>query len=191
MKKLLLSLLSLLAVLPISAEYTGRVYVDRNSNGQWDRGEKLLQGIKVSDGLQVVETDAKGCFSLPGHERARFVFITTPSGYMASNGYYRKIEAEVTSYDFGLEPFPTAVDSKGNHRFIQISDTEIGAVEGNEAWARSLRDYSNNEKAAFIIHTGDICYVNGLKSHIKLMNTRNMGVPVYYCIGNHDLVNGK
>ena len=51
MKKLLLSLLSLLAVLPISAEYTGRVYVDRNSNGQWDRGEKLLQGIKVSDGL--------------------------------------------------------------------------------------------------------------------------------------------
>ena len=86
MKKLLLSLLSLLAVLPISAEYTGRVYVDRNSNGQWDRGEKLLQGIKVSDGLQVVETDAKGCFSLPGHERARFVFITTPSGYMASNG---------------------------------------------------------------------------------------------------------
>ena len=32
---------------------------------------------------------------------------------------------------------------------------------------------------------------NGLKAHIKLMNTENMDCPVFYCIGNHDLVKGK
>ena len=48
-----------------------------------------------------------------------------------------------------------------------------------------------NEQAAFIIHTGDICYEKGLKAHIKLMNTENMDCPVFYCIGNHDLVKGS
>lgn len=64
-------------------------------------------------------------------------------------------------------------------------------MQGNENWAENLHRYSVNEKVAFIVHTGDICYENGLKSHIKLVNTRNMDVPVYYCIGNHDLVKGK
>lgn len=40
------------------------------------------------------------------------------------------------------------------------------------------------------MHTGDICYKNGLTEHIKLMNSDNMGLPVYYGIGNHDLVDG-
>lgn len=44
---------------------------------------------------------------------------------------------------------------------------------------------------AFLIHTGDICYEDGLKQHIKDMNTENMGVPVRYVIGNHDYVAGK
>ena len=43
----------------------------------------------------------------------------------------------------------------------------------------------------FIIHTGDICYEKGLKEHIELMNTQNMNIPMFYCIGNHDLVKGK
>ena len=30
-----------------------------------------------------------------------------------------------------------------------------------------------------------------MKNHIKLMNTENMDCPVFYCIGNHDLVKGK
>lgn len=55
----------------------------------------------------------------------------------------------------------------------------------------NVRDYARNEQAAFIIHTGDICYEKGLKAHIKLMNTENMDCPVFYCIGNHDLVKGK
>ena len=54
-----------------------------------------------------------------------------------------------------------------------------------------MRDLAANEKVAFMIHTGDICYENGLKNHIKLMNTSNMGCPVFYCLGNHDLVKGK
>ena len=42
-----------------------------------------------------------------------------------------------------------------------------------------------------MIHTGDICYEKGLKEHIGLLNGKTAGVPVFYCIGNHDLVKGK
>ena len=54
-----------------------------------------------------------------------------------------------------------------------------------------VRDTVKETDPAFLIHTGDICYEDGLKQHIKDMNTENMGVPVRYVIGNHDYVAGK
>lgn len=189
-KNLLLSCLMLAAVQSM-AEYTGHVYVDKNQNGIWDKGEKPMAGVKVSDGLNVVETATDGSFTLPGHERERFVFITTPSGYKTFNSHYHKIEGGSEVYEFGLIPYNAGISRNGAHRFVHISDTEIFNTKNHEDWIGNLRDYARNEQAAFIIHTGDICYENGLNEHIKLMNTRNMDCPVFYCIGNHDLVKGK
>ena len=72
-----------------------------------------------------------------------------------------------------------------------MTDTEIFNTTRNEEWVDDIRRYAANNGAAFVVHTGDICYPNGLRDHIGLMNTAGMGVPVYYCIGNHDLVAGK
>lgn len=71
MKKTFLLSCLMLAAMPVMAAYTGRVYVDKNKNGVFDPGEKTWAGIKVSDGLNVVETAADGSFTLPGHERER------------------------------------------------------------------------------------------------------------------------
>ena len=43
----------------------GRVYVDSNMNEQLDAGEKLLSGIRISNGNKIVETDAKGSLRFP------------------------------------------------------------------------------------------------------------------------------
>ena len=88
-------------------------------------------------------------------------------------------------------PGKDRIKPNGSHRFIHISDTEIFNTENQEDWANNIRDYAANENISFIIHTGDICYENGLKNHIHLMNTSNMDCPMFYCIGNHDLVKGK
>ncbi|WP_301915007.1 outer membrane protein assembly factor BamB family protein [Phocaeicola coprophilus] len=190
MKKILLGMLLAFPSI-LSAQYTGKVYVDTNHNGRYDKGETLMKGISVSDGLNVVQTDGKGQFTLPGHEKARFVFITTPSGYKTENAYYHRIEGKEVSYDFGLLRY-NAVQTDGSHRFIHISDTEIGEAQGQDEWTEGMREYAANEKVAFIIHTGDICYVGGLNSHIKVMNSSNMPeTQVFYAIGNHDLVAGK
>lgn len=172
------------------AQHTGRVFVDSNENNRFDRGEKLLDGVSVSDGLNVVQTASDGSFTLPGQPKERFIFITTPSGYKTDNAYYKRIEGGQVEYDFALRPVPVKRD--GSHKFIHISDMEIGEAEGHEDWISGLRDYASNEEVAFVMHTGDICYRPGLNSHIRLMNTKNfVQTQVFYGIGNHDLVSGK
>ncbi len=191
MKKIYLLLSALTLALPALASYHGRVYVDKNHNGIFDKGEKTLAGIMVSDGLNVVKTDKNGEYTLPGYGKEKFLFLTTPSGYKSSGNHYHRIVEGCDVYDFGVQSYKSGIARNGSHRFVQISDTEIFATTDHEHWVSDVREYVANENVAFVIHTGDICYEDGLREHIKLMNTENMNVPMYYCIGNHDLVKGE
>ncbi|MGN0230228.1 MAG: PQQ-binding-like beta-propeller repeat protein [Muribaculaceae bacterium] len=191
MKRILLAILMSLPMAAL-AQYHGTVFVDANRNGIFDKGERTMKGVAVSDGLNVVLTDARGQFSLPGHEKMRFVQITTPSGYKTLNAYYQRVDGSDKDYNFGLMPYSSGIKSDGSHSFIHISDTEIGTTAGQEQWTDRMRNYCANEHVAFIMHTGDICYPNGLKSHIQVMNSANMPeTQVFYAIGNHDLVRGN
>ena len=75
------------------------------------------------------------------------------------------------------------------HSFIHITDTEVTGGVGR--WVTDLQQYIKNEQPAFLIHTGDICYEPGLTMHNQIVNAQTMDCPVYYCIGNHDLVKGN
>lgn len=189
MKKALLLALSMTFALH-SYAYQGRVFLDKNQNGSYEKGEKLMSGVMVSDGLNVVKTNSKGEFNIPGHDRARFISVTTPSGYKPGNNHYLKIDEATTFYDFALERWDR-VAKDGSHLFMQISDTELsGDGSSNSDWVSDIRDFSYNQGVGFIMHTGDIYGKEGMTTHIDLMNSKNMGVPVYYGLGNHDLVKG-
>lgn len=146
-----------------------------------------VSGVMVTDGRNVVKTDENGQFTLKGYRKTRFITITTPSGYTCEN-FYISASKDTEEYNFVLtkDERTTAED----HSFIQISDTEIGE-NGVGDWINYLKQAVEDEEPAFLIHTGDICYEAGLKRHKTDMNTENMGVPVYYTIGNHDYVDGK
>lgn len=146
-----------------------------------------MEGVSVSDGRNVVKTDADGKFELKGYHKSRFVTVTTPSGYVADS-YYQHVEKGKESYDFKLTPNEGM--GKEEHSFIQVADTEIDEG-GVGPWIDSVKELVAQEDPAFLIHTGDICYEDGLKRHIQDMNSENMGLPVYYVIGNHDYVDGK
>lgn len=188
----------LLGMLPLlfcagvaSAAVTGTVFMDTNGNGTRDPGEPGVADAAVSDGLNVVKTDARGAFSLPAdHAKARFVALSVPDGTRVPR-HYIPIAQGTAAYDFALSPW--APSAKGPHAFIQITDTEMmgGAAPHYQTMAKELRELAASEKAAFVIHSGDICYERGLKEHIAFTNAETMGVPVYFTIGNHDLVRGK
>ena len=166
------------------AQYNGRIFLDDNMNETFDEGEKLLPDIKVTDGRNVVVTGKEGEFVLPGFKSAIFIYVTVPAGYQASGNFYQKIEPDKAFYDIGLKKFDRTAKEA---RFVQLADTED---KGFGKWISYVKDYAIQNDVGFIVHTGDICYEEGLKFHAKEVNTQTMGVPVYYCIGNHDLVKG-
>lgn len=149
---------------------------------------KPLAGVSVTDGRNVVKTDENGRFHLRGYRKTRFITVTVPAGYAAENYYISADRGKKDGYDFELVKSDIAAGQA--HSFIQISDTEVGE-KGVGEWINYLKAAAAERHPAFIIHTGDICYIPGLNSHIKGMNTENMGVPVRYVIGNHDYVDGK
>lgn len=149
---------------------------------------KPIANVSVSDGRNVVKTDENGQFFLKGYRKTRFITVTAPAGYWTENYYISADKKKRDGYDFDLQKSDIAEGS--THSFLQISDTEIGE-NGVGEWINYLKDIAENEKPAFLIHTGDICYEPGLKKHIEDMNTENMGIPVRYIIGNHDYVDGK
>lgn len=147
-----------------------------------------IANVSVSDGRNVVKTDENGKFFLKGYRKTRFITVTAPAGYWTENYYLSADKDKPEGYDFDLHKSDIAAGTA--HSFLQISDTEIGE-NGVGEWINYLKDIAENEKPAFLIHTGDICYEAGLKKHIQDMNTENMGIPVRYIIGNHDYVDGK
>ncbi len=172
----------------ISAAYTGRIYLDSNADGKFNKGDSPFPHVSVTDGQNVVKTDKNGAFSLPGYAKTRFITITTPAGYRVDS-HYIPVQASQKTYDFILTKNNSTPQL--DHKFIQITDTEIHGRGIDNTWVDYLKQYIKNEDISFLIHTGDICYENGLKSHIKIVNSKTMNCPVYYCIGNHDLVNGE
>ena len=186
MKRLSVILISFLLYLPLCAQFKGTVYVDIDQSGIFDKGDQPLAGVMVTDGLNVVRTDKKGRFSLPGFEKTRFITITTPAGFETKQ-FYLSTKENRKSYDFLLTGSERTKSKE--HSFVQITDTEVTGGMGR--WVTDLKHYIGNEKPAFLIHTGDICYEPGLKMHTEVVNSQTMECPVYYCIGNHDLVKGN
>lgn len=186
MKRLSVILVSFLLYLPLCAQFKGTVSIDTNQSGIVDKGDIPLAGVMVTDGLNVVKTDKKGRFSLPGFEKTRFISITTPAGFETQQ-FYLSTKENRKSYDFILTESERTKPRE--HSFVQITDTEVTGGMGR--WVTDLQQYINNEKPAFLIHTGDICYEPGLTIHNQVVNAQTMDCPVYYCIGNHDLVKGN
>lgn len=161
---------------PRAHRYTGNVYDSITGNP--------MASVAVSNGRDVVLTDVSGHYSLEAWQKADFITVTAPTGYWASN-YYIPVSERDTGYDFHLDRLE---NDMADHTFLQVTDSEVGK-DGAGEWVGALRRLADKLHPAFIIHTGDICYIDGLKAHIHDMNSENMGVPVRYVIGNHDYVN--
>ena len=73
-----------------------------------DTAGNPVAGVVVSDGLNTVQTDVKGRFAMDADNDSRFVFISTPSGYVSATLkgktlFYKEISKSTKSYDFLLE----------------------------------------------------------------------------------------
>ena len=147
---------------------------------------KPLADVVVSDGLACTLTDRKGRFRLPRRERARFLFVTVPSGWKAEKEAFF-LPAKSERFAFNLVRRPGA--AKKGCRFLHMSDSEIAGVNPNVTeFLENTKRLAAKTKADFIVHTGDLICRAGVVTHKELMNEAKMGCPVAYCVGNHDLI---
>jgi hypothetical protein len=190
------------------ANVTGTVYNDLNRNGQMDADEPGIAGVCVSNGKEVVKTDASGQYVLPEYDDM-VVFVVKPTGYMtpvdANNlpvfSYVHKpagSPAELQRFR-GLEPtgpLPAAVnfalyrvDEPEQFKVIVNGDSQVY----NDREINYLRDSfvadvkANHPDAAFCISMGD-----NIGDELALFPRYHavmgeMGIPVYYVPGNHDM----
>ncbi len=189
MKKLyLLICLALICLLPIPVN-AGIISGTVRSAGT------PLKGVVVTDGYNFFRTDAKGNYTLPSNPSARFIYVSTPSGYTATseNGvvkFYSEIRGEKSRYDFDLQK------KKHNdtiHSFIVFADPQIWAGKEFAALSVAVKDIKETITAlgpgaeVHAICAGDI--VSNDHSFYGEYNrtTSTLGVPVYNAMGNHDM----
>lgn len=168
-----------------------------NADARRVKGEVVCAGkgiseVLVTDGKAFTRTRANGKFTLEIGDNAEFVYIITPSGYVAdwSDGspeFYRKA-AGTNSFSFELLEMENC-DKKYN--IVAVGDPQPREDAHYEEFiGRPLDDICrtiDSLKGPTVgIVLGDICYdVLPLMTRWKKDIVRT-GIPFYPSVGNHD-----
>lgn len=167
------------------------------ANARKATGEVTCQGkglckVIVTDGKSFTKTAADGTFSFDIDDNAEFVYIVTPSGYVAdwSNGspeFYRKAKGN-DSFNFELT---RTGDGKKEYNILAVGDPQPRKDKHfNEFIGRPLEDIRSTAASlkgqSVGIVLGDICFdVFPLMKRWKEDIVR-AGIPFYPVVGNHD-----
>ncbi len=160
-----------------------------------------IQGVVVSDGVEVVKTDAKGVYQLKSKKYHGYVFVSTPSGYEpVTNGILPKFHAMLKSspttverVDFQLKK----ADGQENHRVLMLGDIHLANRTDDR---RQFKDFVKDINAAvaatsgkvYAMTLGDMTWdlywlVNDYSFKEYLKDASDIkGVMIYNTIGNHD-----
>ncbi len=170
-------------------------------------GSNPVEGVTVSDGLNVTRTDENGHYYLKSQKSKDFILICNPPGYRFKTkekiypDFYRKIQnpddlSIVEQFDFEL----IEDDGKPEVTFF-LPDIQIANINSDLSQYEDytvpdinnlIEDYETAGKRVIIVNLGD-------QSWNTFWATHSFGIPqtkrrleylkpthMYNCIGNHD-----
>jgi C terminal of Calcineurin-like phosphoesterase/N terminal of Calcineurin-like phosphoesterase/Calcineurin-like phosphoesterase len=186
---------------------SGVVFEDRSGTGRRQAGDRGIPGVLVSNGREVVRTDAGGRYTLPIDEET-IVFVIKPSGYAVPTDedrlpqfyYTYQPKGSPAALDLrfrGIDPtgplpesvdFPLRkIDEPTSFDVLLFTDPQ----PESDVELSFVRDDIINSvigaQAAFGISMGDIMFddLSLYGRHNRLI--AQIGVPWYNVAGNHDL----
>ncbi len=185
-------------------QVSGIVFHDRNNNGLFDKGEKGIPNVMVSNQLDVVKTNRKGEFSI-SLEAPATLYVTKPAGW-------RFPINELNLPQFYLHHFP---EGSPQLRFPGVAATqplperiEFPLIPGEHSKQFDVLvfsdpqprnatevDYIRDDVIAELVHAdADFCIALGdlLFDNLALFPRYNavmsqLGLPVWNVAGNHDM----
>ncbi|OPZ72996.1 MAG: Calcineurin-like phosphoesterase [bacterium ADurb.Bin478] len=171
---------------------TGTVYLDANRNASRDPDESALPGVCVSNGCEVVRTDANGRWRLPLRNDS-LIFVIKPSGYcvplnedkLPQHSAWpaaRSYRHRGRPIDFPLRP--ATEDSA--FTVLLFGDPQARGMREVHFVTRDVVQECIGTKAAFGVCLGDL--VADDPSLFGELSRRfgQIGFPMYYTFGNHD-----
>ncbi len=191
----------------LSAQHTatGTVYADANQNGQQDPGETGITRVSVTNGEQVVQTDASGNYELPVGDD-NIIAVIKPTGYAVPVDEnqlprYFRIHKPAGSpelkfpgvaatgdlpqaVDFGLFP----AEEPEQFTALIFGDPQPYTLEEVDYFARGVvAEVEGIENIPFGLSLGDL-----VGNDLDLFNpyiqaVKKVGIPWYNVMGNHDM----
>lgn len=195
----------LISISVAQIEVKGFVFHDKNKNGTMDKNESGIRNQRISNGEKIVLTDRNGHFVIDA-ERNDVIFLIKPANWgIPINEYgiprffynvrsdpspkYLKYKAFDTSLSLETVYFPLYKMNKSKKFTAIISgdpqprdSTEI-VYYRNEIVAQMLKE----DNISFYVPLGDIMYDDLSLYPYYLEQVKNLGIPIWHVLGNHDL----
>lgn len=195
MIKRFLILLQLLAGVAVWAQSPVRGVVKDSSGNP-------LAGVGVSDGVQIVYTDNSGTYSMTTQGKYGYVFVITPSGYVARSrdgltpGFFKNLDSEKP--DFVLEP-----QNQDRYRMMVFADVHLTNDPGKGdqyhfrnytgPFIKALGEELKAECPVYALQLGDLSHEvywylmdYNLEDAYQTLKSSGLSIPMYSIPGNHD-----
>ena len=187
----------------------GTVYLDANENGVRDDQEQGIPNVKISNGLEVVMTDAQGHYQIP-LPAERTLFMSKPAAYRVPVNEVQLPQFYYHHYPSGTPriadwkwpiiqatgPLPETIDFalwpgtvQDTFKAMAFADPQTGTAEQLDMMRKDIIDplFGNPYGATFGMVAGDVVndHLGLYERHNRLM--AQMGIPMWNVPGNHDL----
>ncbi|HEY6564952.1 MAG TPA: calcineurin-like phosphoesterase family protein, partial [Pirellulaceae bacterium] len=197
----------LAAVEPSSGDVAiarGVVFLDTNGNQTLDSGEERLPGVRVSNGQEIVATDADGSYRLPVDDDT-ILFVIKPRGLRTPISkdqlprffYIHKPHGSPPSRYPGVEPtgpLPPSIDfplyrqnEPDQFRAILFGDTQPRDQVEIDYIAHDVVEGLMGTSASFGVTLGDVAFDDLSMFEPQAQMIALLGIPWYNVLGNHDL----
>ncbi len=182
----------------------GTVYHDLNDNRLRNKWEPGLAGVRVSNGRDIVLTDAEGRYEIPV-DHDDIVFVIKPRGYRTPLSadqlprfyYIHKPAGSPPSRFPGVAPTGSLPDSIDFPLFANEEPDQFRAILFGDPQPRNQKEVNYvahdvveeliGTDASFGVTLGDIAFDNLTTLEPQNRAIALIGIPWYNVIGNHDL----
>lgn len=201
----LLPQMSVASAQPAEETASGVVFEDADGDGEHDGDEPGVPDVSVSNGRDVVRTDADGRYLLAVTDET-IIFVTKPRGYMVPvddeqlpQFYYTHYPngSPVDTFYPGIEPtgpLPASVDfplveQEESDAFdaVVFADPQTRSFDELEDFQTDVVDELVGVDAAFGLTVGDIVNdpLDLFEPHNEIVS--DIGIPWWNLPGNHDI----
>jgi hypothetical protein len=188
------SLLATTLFVSLKAHSFSFLDVDQKISGRITSKGKGVANVVVSDGFNVVQTDAQGNYTIEINPLAKFVWLSTPSGYEFKTESYlaKHYEALATTSKLNFE-LKKLAQKDDKHNFIIWADPQVkNKKDVEKMMTTSVPDTKKIIKSLGNAPIHGICVGDIVWDNHELFVDYNkavteMGIPFFQALGNHDM----